>query len=180
MQNKTKKLTGITEIDQKAIDKDPSSSLYILTSFSISRFLQMPVYWRVYLTAALVFICLFSPAAFSQTKKKKTSTPCAKFVIQAKVTDCANREYQKANREMNQIYQVLLVALAENSDDADDQQKLKESQSRWLAYRDAECDSEASIYEDGTRQPAAYSLCLAAVSRERTTRLKAFLAETKQ
>jgi uncharacterized protein YecT (DUF1311 family) len=61
-----------------------------------------------------------------------------------------------------------------------DQRKLEKAQSLWLRYREANCESEASIYEGGSIRPAIYSTCLASVTRERADRLRSFLAEVRQ
>ena len=133
-----------------------------------------------FLISTLAFICLFSIDAFSQRKKKNNLAPCANAVTQVKVNDCAKREYENADAEMNRVYQLLLTSLAEGTGGDEDQQKLKDAQLLWLKYRDANCESEASIYEGGTIHPAIYNFCLASVTQERTKRLKAFLAETKK
>jgi uncharacterized protein YecT (DUF1311 family) len=136
--------------------------------------------YKICFAGAIAVICLFTCNAFSQSKKKITRAACGNFGTQAEANECARREYEAANREMNEIYQSLLTALGEGSNGEQDQLKQKAAQAQWLKYRDAECESEASIYKGGTMQPAIYNRCLAAVSRERTKRLKAFLAETKQ
>ena len=65
-------------------------------------------------------------------------------------------------------------------DDNKDQQKLRQAQLVWLRYRDANCESEASIYDGGSIRPAVYSTCLASITQERTRRMRAFLAVTRQ
>ena len=116
---------------------------------------------------------------FSQSKKKTTRAECGEFGTQAEANECARREYETADREMNKVYRLLLTAFGEGANVEETLLKQKEAQSNFLEYRDAECESEASIYEGGTMRPAVYNHCLATVSRERTIRLKAFLAGTK-
>lgn len=131
------------------------------------------------LIGVVAITCLLSIVAFSQRKSTRRD-PCAGVVTQADVNDCSRREYEKADAEINSVYQQLMSSLAEGEGGDVDQQKLKQAQLLWLKYRDADCESEASIYEGGTIRPAVYNLCLASVTRERAKRLKAFLAETRK
>jgi uncharacterized protein YecT (DUF1311 family) len=91
---------------------------------------------------------------------------------------CARAKYKQADAEMNRVYEQLMSELAGDDDKA--RQKLRQAQLLWLQYRDANCESEASIYEGGSIRPAIYSLCLASVTQERTKRMRAFLAATRQ
>jgi uncharacterized protein YecT (DUF1311 family) len=125
----------------------------------------------------IVITYLFNSVALGQ-KKGATKSPCANMSeTQAGANACARYKFEKADAEMNRVYGLLLSQLAGETDK--DQQKLRQAQSLWLQYRDANCDSEASIYEGGSIRPAIYSHCLASVTQERTIRMKAFLAEVK-
>ena len=98
-------------------------------------------------------------------------------MTQAEANACSRREYEEADAEMNKVYDQLMSELSGGG--GKDQQKLKQAQLLWLQYRDANCESEASIYEGGTIRPAIYNLCLTSMTRERAMRIKAFLAEVK-
>lgn len=132
-----------------------------------------------FLVGIVVLICFLSVAALAQRKRARKA-PCMSVVTQVEVNACSQRESEKADAEMNVSYQRLMSSLAEGEDGEKDQQKLKQAQLLWLKYRDANCESEASIYEGGTIHPAIYNLCLASVTKERTERLKAFIAETRK
>ena len=81
---------------------------------------------------------------------------------------------------MTALYYELMSELAGYGGKGRDQQKLRRAQASWTQYRDATCESEASIYEGGSIRPAVYYSCMASVTRERAQRLKEFLAVTKQ
>ncbi len=54
------------------------------------------------------------------------------------------------------------------------------AQTRWLAYRKADCQSQSDAYQGGTEQPVAYAYCLAADDLSRRLDLKAFYAVITQ
>lgn len=128
------------------------------------------------LIAVIVITCLFSTVALSQ-KKEARKSPCVNTETQADANACARYEFEKADAEMNKIYEQLMSELAGYNDKA--QPKLKQAQLVWLQYRNANCESEASIYEGGSIRPAVYSHCLASITQERTRRMKVFIAETR-
>jgi uncharacterized protein YecT (DUF1311 family) len=128
------------------------------------------------LVSLIVITCFFNPVSLAQKKSAKKS-PCSDNETQAGANACARYEYDKAVVEMNEVYQHLMSELAEYDDKA--RQKLRQAQLLWLQYRNANCESEAAIYEGGSIRPAVYSHCLASVTQERTRRMKAFIAEAK-
>ena len=80
--------------------------------------------------------------------------------------------------EMVAVYDRLMTELAGYG--GKHQQRLRRAQASWTQYRDANCESEASIYEGGSIRPAVYYSCLASVTRERAKRLEEFLVMTRQ
>jgi uncharacterized protein YecT (DUF1311 family) len=129
------------------------------------------------LIGVVMVICLLSASSLSQ-EKRGSEVPCGENGTQAEANACARREYQKADAEMNKLYGRLMTELADYR--GNDQQKLQRAQVLWLQYRDANCESEASIYQGGSIRPAVYNSCLASVTRERAQRLAEFLATTTQ
>jgi uncharacterized protein YecT (DUF1311 family) len=124
-------------------------------------------------TAVLVVICFVSVKALSR-RQNSSEIPCGKYGTQAEANACARRDYEKAEAEMKEVYEQLATELA-----GEGRRKLEQAQSLWLQYREATCESEASIYEGGTIRPAIYNGCLASVTRERAGRLRGFLAEVR-
>jgi uncharacterized protein YecT (DUF1311 family) len=132
---------------------------------------------RTFHTAIIVtIICVLGVVAFAQKKRTETD-PCKNPMTQFDMNFCSRRAYEKADAELNRVYKKLMLELAGFTNDL--RPKFQEAQSLWLKYRDANCDSEASIYEGGTIRPTVYYSCLASVTRERTRGIKAFLAEMK-
>lgn len=132
---------------------------------------------KKFLIGLFAIIISLSAAAHAQ-EKSAHEVPCGVAGTQAEANDCARREYQKADAALKTVYHRSISLLATYSDK--DQQKLRRAHTSWLRYRDATCESEASIYEGGSIRPAVYYSCLASVSRERVKRLEEFLAVTGQ
>ena len=83
--------------------------------------------------------------------------------------DCAGKEYQKTDAELNAVYKQLMASLS----DREHQASLRAAQQAWLKYRDANCEFEAFENRGGTIYPLVYTSCLAAVTRARTKELRA-------
>ncbi|MFL6230794.1 MAG: lysozyme inhibitor LprI family protein [Pyrinomonadaceae bacterium] len=125
------------------------------------------------LCCALV-ACPASHVASAQTKKPaKAADPCPEAHTQLDMNECADRQYRKADAELNRVYQELMRASG-GSD-----QKLKAAQLAWLKFRDAECDYQAAFNEGGSMQPMTYSFCLADVTASRTKQLRETLKEVQ-
>ena len=77
--------------------------------------------------------------------------------------------------QLNRVYQKLVAML----DDAEKTQ-LKNVETAWLKYRDANCEFVADQYKGGTIRPMIYALCMGDVTKNRTTELlRPSLTETK-
>ena len=117
---------------------------------------------------AAVFLILFALTGiciFGQGTHKPD--PCAKAASQADMTDCWGREYKAADATLNQVYRQLVAKL-----DDEEKAQLKEVETAWLKYRDANCDFVADQYKGGTMRPMVYAICLGDMTRNRTTELR--------
>jgi uncharacterized protein YecT (DUF1311 family) len=140
--------------------------------------LTTEVFMKRILISLILVICPLSLSAPAQ-KRGAEKSPCeGTSGTQAEANACARDRHARAEAEMKRVYEQLMSELA--GYEGTEQQKLREAQTLWLQYRDANCESEASIYEGGSIRPAVYSTCLASMTRERTRRLRAFLAVTRQ
>jgi uncharacterized protein YecT (DUF1311 family) len=117
--------------------------------------------------------CAFAHASPAQKKAAAQSNPCDEARTQMEMNECADREYRKADAELNRVYQQLVRA--SGGRDA----KLKAAQLAWLKFRDAQCDYEAAFNEGGSMQPMTYSFCLADVTAARTKQLRESLKEVQ-
>jgi uncharacterized protein YecT (DUF1311 family) len=111
-----------------------------------------------------LIILLAAGSGFGQGTKK---APCADAHTQAEMNICAGKEYKAADATLNRVYQQLVAML-----DAEAKAQLKEAQTAWIKYRDANCDFVGDQYKGGSIRPLIYGLCLADVTRNRTAELR--------
>ena len=117
--------------------------------------------------AAVLLILLVLVGAYAFGQKTKQPDPCAKASTQADMNDCWGREYKAADATLNQVYRRLVSKL-----DDEEKAQLKEDETAWLKYRDANCDFVADQYKGGTMRPMVYAICLGDMTRNRTTELR--------
>lgn len=86
------------------------------------------------------------------------------------MTICADREYQTADRKLNQIYQQLQAKLSRNQ-----KQRMTNAQLAWIKFRDANCDYERGQFEGGTIANPTGISCLADMTKKRTKELENYL-----
>ena len=118
-----------------------------------------------FLIAINLLVLIMSVAAHAQGIAK--NEPCADAQSQAEMNICWGKEYKAADATLNQVYRQLLAKL-------DDEQKaqLKNAQTAWLKYRDANCEFVADQYKGGSMRPMIAAICLADVTQNRSTELK--------
>jgi uncharacterized protein YecT (DUF1311 family) len=118
----------------------------------------------------LLLSLLTTTYAFGQGTKKVD--PCAKAQGQADMNDCWGREYKAADATLNQVYRQILTML-----DDEEKSQLKEVETAWLKYRDANCEFVADQYKGGTMRPMVYAICLDDMTRNRTAELRTQIKE---
>ncbi len=116
---------------------------------------------------AMVFMLLSLLAgAFAFGQGKKTD-PCASASTQFDLNECWGKEYKAADTTLNQVYRQLVSKL-----DDEGKAQLKEVESAWLKYRDANCGFVADQYKGGTIRPMIDAMCLADMTKNRTAELR--------
>ena len=84
------------------------------------------------------------------------------------MVNCMDGEVKRADAELNRVYQAALKKhRPENA------VKLRKAQRAWIAFREAQCQAEGSIYEGGTIQPIVEAHCRVKLTQERTKDLLA-------
>ena len=122
-----------------------------------------------------VLMILVMTIAYCFAQEQKKPEPCADAQSQAEMNICWGNEYKAADARLNEAYR----QFASKLDDAEKAQ-LKNAQLAWLKYRDANCDFVADQYKGGTIRPMIAAICLADVTNNRTTELKAQMKERDQ
>lgn len=126
----------------------------------------MAKYSKPKTVVALWALLLLGSTSISAQKPKKTD-PCANPQSQAEMNQCAAKDYIAADGVLNQVYQKLVAKL-----DEEEKAQLKEAQTAWIKYRDTNCDFVADQFKGGTMRPMIYAVCLADVTKKRTSELR--------
>ena len=119
--------------------------------------------------AAALTLLLLASVCLAQKEKKD---PCADAQSQAEMNICWGKEYKAADTKLNATYQEFMSKLDES-----EKVQLKNTQLAWLKYRDANCEFVADRYKGGSMRPMIAAICLADVTNNRTTELKAQMKE---
>ena len=125
--------------------------------------------------AGIVLIGLLLGATWAFSQGTKKPTPCADAQTQADMNICWGKEYKAADATLNQVYGQLMRKL-----DEADKPQLKQVETAWLKYRDANCEFVADQYKGGSIRPMIEAMCLADVTRNRTTELKNQIKDREQ
>jgi uncharacterized protein YecT (DUF1311 family) len=121
-----------------------------------------------------VCACLLLPLAAGAQKPEADCFD--KAVTQLDLNDCAGKQYQEADAELNRVYKAILEKYKEDKLFVE---KLRAAQRAWLAYRDAEIEAkyphagEAHYY--GSIFPMCDSLYQAQLTQERIKKLREWL-----
>ncbi len=126
------------------------------------------------LFAAAALLVATLPAEKPPAGTSSRVDPCAQEGTQMEMTDCAQQRYQKADARLNRAYKPLLEGL-----DQEHQVKLKAAEKAWIAFRDAECDLEASEALHGSMEGQILFLCLEAATETRIKELAALRESLK-
>ena len=111
-----------------------------------------------YISVAILLagFSIFSSSGFAQTQSELNETSAA--------------AYKKADEVLNSTYKALAAKL-----DDEGKKKLQVAERAWVAFRDAECDSQTDDYRGGSIRPLIYSDCATHLTEARTADLKARL-----
>jgi uncharacterized protein YecT (DUF1311 family) len=114
---------------------------------------------------AATVLC-FSIAAVGRAQGQKD--PCADAQTTVEMRNCAGKEYQKVDAELNSVYKQLMSKLTDEGHKA----ALRTAQQAWIKYRDANCEFQAYLNRGGTIYPVIYTGCLSAMTMSRTKELR--------
>ena len=138
--------------------------------------MQMPS--RPFLSAALlVALCASALGAGPSLAQDASSEDCwDKAVTQGDLTDCAARDMDAAEAEMNTLYAIVLDKFR---GDPDTLRKIRAAQQAWLAFRAAhvaavypKADTPDAQYEYGSSFPMCLGLESAALTGPRSAQLR--------
>lgn len=126
------------------------------------------------LCGSLILCCLITFAGLAQKHKRRD--PCANALTQFEMNQCAAQEYQRADAELNRIYQQLLSI---NKEDRQFIANLRVAQKAWVNFRDAQMEAvypaPDTLAKYGSVFPMCYRLAQKELTIERTKQLKRML-----
>jgi uncharacterized protein YecT (DUF1311 family) len=103
--------------------------------------------------------------------------PCVDltYATQPELNQCVFLDWQVADEALNRAY-ATAVAEARARDasitgEGGAEELLRQAQRAWLAYRDADCEVEASFFEGGQAEPMTRYGCMIQHTEDRTDRL---------
>lgn len=95
---------------------------------------------------------------------------CANAVTTADMRACADRDYRAADVELNRVYADLRSRLS-----GAQQERLKEAQRAWIAFRDRQAAFVGGVAAGGTLGPLLEVSELADLTRKRVEQLRRYL-----
>jgi len=103
---------------------------------------------------------------------------CGNAMTQLDMNICAQRDHATADTALNAQYALTRKAMADidaglESNLQGAAKGLLAAQRAWIAYRDAECETEGFQARGGSMEPMLVSGCLAQLTIKRTAELKA-------
>jgi len=107
------------------------------------------------ISATLIMIFSF-PLVLPQQRKSTKSDPCSKALTQASLQSCFCDRAQKADAQLNDVYQQLLK---KNASDANFIDKLKISERAWVAFRDAQLEAIYSDPDPKAAYGSVFTMC---------------------
>jgi len=84
---------------------------------------------------------------------------------------CLSKILKKTDAELNAVYKQALE-VAKDPFTPQDVRNLKEAERKWIAYRDAACKAEYSLWGGGTGGPLANLRCLIRITQQRIDDIK--------
>ena len=128
----------------------------------------------------LIVALLVLPISVSTQESTPQTDPCfAKATTQAEITACAGQALDKADAELNQVYQELLKKHAANRNFI---KRLRLAQEAWLKFRHAHIESlypssdVDQLRAEGTVYPMCKAMEITRLTTERTRTLKNMLS----
>jgi uncharacterized protein YecT (DUF1311 family) len=77
---------------------------------------------------------------------------------------CLVKVEKAVDSKLKETYQAALKKLRDSEAGAS---KLRDTQRKWLAYRDAACKAESDLYEEGSIAPQIFGFCIVKLTKRR-------------
>lgn len=94
---------------------------------------------------------------------------CKNPQTQTELNICSGVDYQRADKQLNQVYNQVRDQLSANR-----RQQLIVAQRAWISFRDADCKFARSEVEGGTMAPLIFNNCLQDMTKKRISELNSY------
>ncbi len=118
------------------------------------------------LLSLLVLTCMIGNELKAQ-HMNDPNAPCQIAGPMSEKTACFISASQKADAELNHVYQVVLTVV-----EGTELKDLRSTQRLWIQFRDSNCSAERELYYAGSAAPTVYYACVEAMTRHRIAELK--------
>ncbi|MGQ0590400.1 MAG: lysozyme inhibitor LprI family protein [Sphingosinicella sp.] len=107
---------------------------------------------------------------------------CRDPQTQQDMNGCAARDFEQADRALNETWPRVLAYVRGQDEDMDDgrpsgESRLREAQRAWIAFRDAHCTVDSYAMRGGSAEPLLYNGCRARITEARTAQLRALILD---
>ena len=119
-----------------------------------------------------LFLLTSSTATDSTAQNRQRYDPCSGSTTQD-INECAKREYDKADAELNKVYRELISKVK----DVRLKNKLIAAQRTWIKFRDESCNFVYEFHKEGTMRTVMLLGCLTMTTENRTKELRIIMKE---
>lgn len=125
-------------------------------------------------TAALALVAALCATVLPD--RPAAALDCKNAVATPELVACADAEREVEDKRLNRVYQTLMKLEA-----MDEQARglLRDTQRKWIQYRDARCGFEADAWRGGTGASLLYVGCLTAATKARADELEADIEQRR-
>lgn len=131
------------------------------------------------LFASLLFLGVFANASVDSIRAEEGVCLDA-AVNNAEIKQCIFSAYEKADQELNTVYQNIVSKLKNNESDTDSSEILKRlvsAERAWIAFRDADCSLAATEMLNGSGESTINGSCLVEKTLNRIDELTKILGQ---
>lgn len=125
-----------------------------------------------------MIIILLSLLASAQ----EPSLDCRDPQTQQDMNQCAARDFELADRALNEVWPQVLAYVRGQDEGVDDgrassESRLLAAQRAWIVFRDAHCTVDSYAMRGGSAEPLLYEGCRARITEARTAQLRALILD---
>lgn len=120
------------------------------------------------LLAISILVALASPGMAQSGAPQAPN--CSSALNTPAMNACYKAAHDAADARLNERYKTLMARLGK-----DDQDRLRDAQRAWVAFRDKQCAFETASYSTGSIYPLLVTNCLTELTQQRTATLDHYL-----